>query len=209
MNDKIVKSDDMAKITAALKELGTIAYRADRTPVDQTEESINAQIDVIASTLSMSESFPNPATRHTREQVLDMATNVRDCAWPADVKEYMVLIEPMLRAYAGCLAFPDEGLHSLSYYNRAFYAVLRELGNATSKFPTWPTDPLHAIGVVNEEVGELNKAVLQQMYEPHKNPPGAVCTEAIQAAAVLIRFILSLDRYRWTPCTQHIQGDLS
>jgi hypothetical protein len=104
LNDKIIKSDDVAKITAALIELGTIAYRADRTPVDQTEESINAQVDVIASTLSLSESFPNPATRHIREQVLNMATNVRDNAWPADVKEYMVLIEPMLRAYADSLA---------------------------------------------------------------------------------------------------------
>lgn len=31
----------------------------------------------------------------TAEQVREMAVNVRDCAWPADVKEYMVLIEPM------------------------------------------------------------------------------------------------------------------
>lgn len=39
----------------------------------------------------------------TKQAVLEMATNVRDCAWPADVAEYMVLIEPMLRAYADTL----------------------------------------------------------------------------------------------------------
>lgn len=44
--------------------------------------------------------------KHTRVQVMEMAYNVRDCAWPADVAEYMVLIEPMLRAYAELL--PDE-----------------------------------------------------------------------------------------------------
>jgi hypothetical protein len=39
--------------------------------------------------------------------------------------------------------------------------VLAELERATSKFPTWPTDPFHALSVLGEEYGELQKSVLQ------------------------------------------------
>ena len=46
--------------------------------------------------------------------------------------------------------------------------IQEEITKAVEKFPTWPTDPLHAIAVVNEEVGELNQALLQMTYEPEK-----------------------------------------
>lgn len=84
--------------------------------------------------------------------------------------------------------------------------VLAELERATLKFPTWPTDPLHAVAVLNEEVGELNKAALQAVYEPHKNPAGAVRSEAVQAAAMALRFIASVDRYAFVGCQQHEQS---
>lgn len=82
--------------------------------------------------------------------------------------------------------------------------ILAEVNKATLKFPTWPQDPLHAMGVVNEEVGELSKAVLQEVYEPHKNKNGDVRKEAIQAAAMCIRFLMSLDaeQYRFAHCRQ-------
>lgn len=82
---------------------------------------------------------------------------------------------------------------------RVITDVLEELEGAADKFPTWPTDPLHAVGVVNKEVGELAKAVLQRVYEPEKNPPGAVRDEAIQAAAMLIRFMIRMGTYAWEP----------
>ena len=85
------------------------------------------------------------------------------------------------------------------------HVVLHELSRASRKFPTWPTDPLHAMGVVNEEVGELSKAVLQAVYEPEKNPKGAVEKEALQAAAMLLRFLASLDRYTFRGAPQHVQ----
>jgi len=84
-------------------------------------------------------------------------------------------------------------------------AVLAEVDRATAKFPTWPTDPLHALGVLHEEVGELSKAVLQQVYEPHKNKPADVRDEAIQAAAMALRFAASLDVYDYTGSAQHQQ----
>lgn len=85
--------------------------------------------------------------------------------------------------------------------------VLAELARAVAKFPTWPTDPLHAVAVLGEEFGELTKAVLQTVYEPHKVEPGEVRTEAIQTAAMALRFLLSLDRYVYEPGQQHTQGE--
>lgn len=85
--------------------------------------------------------------------------------------------------------------------------VLAELRRAMEIFPTWPTDPLHALGVVGEEVGELNKEVLQLTYEPRKATPGAMACEAVQAAAMALRFVASLDRYEVRQCSQHHQAD--
>lgn len=51
------------------------------------------------------------------------------------------------------------------------HEVLDEIERAIAKFPTWPTDPLHALAVLGKEFGELTKAVLQSIYEPHKSPP--------------------------------------
>lgn len=86
-----------------------------------------------------------------------------------------------------------------------FSAIFEELDRAAKKFPTWPTDPLHAVGIVGEEFGELIRAVLQQVYEPEKNRPDDVKTEAIQLAAMVLRFIRSLDKYSFDKCNQHQQ----
>lgn len=87
--------------------------------------------------------------------------------------------------------------------------VLAEVMAATTKFPTWPTDPLHAFAVVGEEVGELQKAILQAVYEPHKSNPDDVRAEAIQVAAMAFRFLLSLDEYKYEGGEQHQQGTLT
>lgn len=80
--------------------------------------------------------------------------------------------------------------------------VTDELKRAIAKFPTWPEDPLHAVAVVNEEVGELNKAVLQETYESSKNGQNDVRDEAIQAAAMALRFIMHLGDYKFRGCPQ-------
>jgi hypothetical protein len=84
-------------------------------------------------------------------------------------------------------------------------AVLAEVERATAKFPTWPTDPLHALAVLGEEFGELTKAVLQSVYEPHKVGPDDVREEAIQTAAMALRFLMSLGRYELITSDQHLQ----
>lgn len=83
--------------------------------------------------------------------------------------------------------------------------VLAELKRATTKFPRWPTDPLHALAVLGEEYGELNKAMLQLTYEPHKTSLEEVRMEAIQTAAMALRLAKSLDRYEYKPAEQHKQ----
>jgi len=82
-----------------------------------------------------------------------------------------------------------------------------ELQKAVAKFPTWPTDPIHACQVVGEEVGELYKEVLQLTYEPHKSSKDAVRKEAVQAMAMIVRFYKGLDVYEYTPGPQHKQEE--
>lgn len=80
-----------------------------------------------------------------------------------------------------------------------------EIEKALAKFPTWPTRIIDAGNVVSEEAGELAKACLQVTYEPHKETLEGVRLEAIQTAAMCIRFLLSMDRYDCSPGPQHEQ----
>jgi len=83
--------------------------------------------------------------------------------------------------------------------------IVEEVVRATQKFPTWPTDPLHALAVLGEEYGELTKSMLQLTYEPHKTSHEAVNMEAIQTAAMALRLAMSLDMYEYRECAQHAQ----
>ncbi len=83
--------------------------------------------------------------------------------------------------------------------------VLAELERAGLKFPTWPTDPIHAVTVVAEESGELQRAVLQAVYEPHKGSLEDARTEAIQTAAMAIRFAMGVPHYVPVASEQHLQ----
>lgn len=86
--------------------------------------------------------------------------------------------------------------------------ITAEVERATVKFPTWPTDPLHALAVLGEEYGELTKAMLQLTYEPHKTSPEEVKIEAIQTAAMSLRLAMSLDRYEYRHGDQHKQNPI-
>jgi hypothetical protein len=73
-----------------------------------------------------------------------------------------------------------------------------ELFSAFEKFPKWPTDTFHALAVVNEKIGELNKAVLQFYYEPEKMASSKdIKMEALQSMAMLYRFLVSLNDYNY------------
>lgn len=89
--------------------------------------------------------------------------------------------------------------------------IFRELNKAMKKFPTWPSDPLHALAVLGEEFGELTREVLQATYEKEPRPEyfqdqkERIREEAIQTAAMALRFVFSLDKYEYTPREQHEQ----
>ena len=86
--------------------------------------------------------------------------------------------------------------------------ILAEVHRARDKFPNWPNDPLHAAAIVAEECGELQRAVLTYMYEPWKwSTPDDVRDEAIQTAAMCVRFLTSYDKYVWNQSTQHGQAN--
>lgn len=91
--------------------------------------------------------------------------------------------------------------------DEAIEMIRAEVTKATRKFPTWPTDPIHAGNVLTEESGELAKAVLQAVYEPHKSTPADVQGEAIQTGAMAVRFLMSMSRYQFVGTDQHIQDD--
>jgi lysyl-tRNA synthetase class I len=69
-----------------------------------------------------------------------------------------------------------------------------ELDRATAKFPTWPNDPFHALAILAEEVGELQKAVLQMAYETHLASVADVRKEAVQTVAMAIRWLVNFER---------------
>lgn len=93
----------------------------------------------------------------------------------------------------------------MSTFTQIVDEVAIEMSKAVTKFPKWPTDPLHAIAILGEEYGELNKAVLQNTYEPHKTSVDEIRMEAIQTAAMAIRFLMSLETYKYNEAEQHKQ----
>lgn len=90
-------------------------------------------------------------------------------------------------------------------FDPALQMLTHELGYAMAKFPDWPSDPLHAIGIVAEELGETQKEINQFVYEPRKANWSMVRAEAIQTAAMAFRFLMSINRYHSMPSTQHKQ----
>lgn len=104
------------------------------------------------------------------------------------------------------IAMLSGGLGAVTGSENAARLAVGEVLRATKKFPTWPTDPLHALAVVQEEVGELTKEVVQLTYEPHKSSREAVRAEAVQTAAMALRFLMSLDAYEFQRGAQHSQN---
>ena len=76
--------------------------------------------------------------------------------------------------------------------------IRTEVSRASELHPNWPIDPIHAMAVLGEEYGELNKALLQYTYEPHKNVTfDDIQEEAVQTAAMAIRFLVNLESYNF------------
>lgn len=88
--------------------------------------------------------------------------------------------------------------------------VLEEVRRAQEKYPQWPSDPVHAAAIVAEESGELQRAVLMKIYKDGKLTTSEdVREEAIQTAAMCLRFLFSFDQYYWIPCAHHFQSTIA
>ena len=70
--------------------------------------------------------------------------------------------------------------------------IFAELHRAETKFPRYPRDPVHAAAIVAEELGELQRAILHWTYERNKGGFDDVRSEALQTAAMGLRFCFNL-----------------
>lgn len=115
----------------------------------------------------------------TAEQVREMAVNVRDCGWPDDVKEYMVLIEPMLTAYVDSIERAQA--HAELYKSacdsveewkaRALKAerIAERLGDSLNDMtgPTFMGEPVLSRPVTQGEAVQLEAAIKRAARKRH------------------------------------------
>jgi hypothetical protein len=86
-----------------------------------------------------------------------------------------------------------------------FHAIRSEMDRASKVWPNWPNDPMHAMGVLTEELGEMQREANMLCYEPHKASKAALMNEAIQLGAMVFRFIASIESYQFEPGESHRQ----
>ncbi len=130
-------------------------------------------------------------------------TPIVDDDYPEIRNRYESAVNTLIRAFTDNGRLP--AARHPSPLDVVILEIKAELVFALGKFPTWPTRLIDAGNVVFEEAGELSKACLQVTYEPHKETLDGVRKEAIQTAAMAIRFLLSVDKYDCTPGPQHNQ----
>ena len=70
--------------------------------------------------------------------------------------------------------------------------IMMEVERAHQKHPKWPDCPIKQIAIVSEESGELTRAGNQ--LDEGKGTFEEIRTEAIQTAAVTIRFLMQLPK---------------
>ncbi len=87
-------------------------------------------------------------------------------------------------------------IEDLELLEPSLVAVLSELSRAEKLFPDWPADELYALAIVGEEFGELTKALIDLRQKPHRVTAEDVRTEAIQTAAMALRFLMHFDSYK-------------
>lgn len=76
--------------------------------------------------------------------------------------------------------------------------IFAELHRAEKKFPGFPTDSIHAASILTEESGELQKACNEWVYE--NGDFKEIEKEAIQTAAMGLRFLFNLTKYKKIKC---------
>lgn len=106
----------------------------------------------------------------------------------------------------------DERTNAMNHLEEAVGGAVRvavdELIRATNLHPHWPSDPLHAVAILAEEMGELTQKLLQATYEPKKGVTvDDIREEAVQVAAMGLRFLVNFHRYHF-PAAKRQCGSL-
>ena len=77
------------------------------------------------------------------------------------------------------------------------HEILCELKRAESIHPVWPNDPIYAAAIIGEEAGEVIKAVNNAVTGKKDGKDSDYRTEAVQCAAMCLRFLKNLDNFDW------------
>ncbi|MGB0758674.1 MAG: hypothetical protein ACPGPS_04045 [Rubripirellula sp.] len=94
-----------------------------------------------------------------------------------------------------------EQVEQVSQPDGIMAAIANELARAEEIHPLWPEDPIHATAIIAEELGELQRAVLQKCYERQKAVTVPfIQMEAIQIGAMVVRFLRGICDYKYDRC---------
>lgn len=77
-------------------------------------------------------------------------------------------------------------------YEFVFNRVFDELKKAEQKHPSWPDDPIHAVGIMVEEAGESMRAAIDVFY--NGGDVEHLKKELAQTGAMAIRALINLER---------------
>lgn len=80
---------------------------------------------------------------------------------------------------------------------QALEAVLNEVNRARAKYPSWPDNIVMAAAIASEESGEVVRSCNSFHWQQGDDSPADIMNEAIQAAAMWIRFLVDSPLMYW------------
>lgn len=130
------------------------------------------------------------------------ASEVRDAiTWKYGDK--LTRVSAMLTAYADLLEAQERAVPVMVVNHVSSAEHDLPIGMKLYAHPV-PSDA-ERLAEALHSIGELVKATLQHTYEPHKSDLSDVREEAVQTAAMALRFVRSIDRYEFARCKRHSQ----
>jgi len=75
--------------------------------------------------------------------------------------------------------------------DKAIELIIAELRKAEEKHPGWPEDPIHAVGIIIEEVGEAMREAVDVTF--HGKAREDLIRELAQAGAMALRALMHLE----------------
>jgi len=76
--------------------------------------------------------------------------------------------------------------------DEAIAMIISELRSAEEKHPGWPQDPIHAVGIIIEEVGEAMKEAVDVTFNGKSKDD--LVKELAQSGAMALRALMNLEK---------------